>query len=105
MNLQDCLKKMPAGKNFKRKVRQDWLKIYEDGTIRRAGSGRGPKKVEPLTVEDLQAEDWQYDHTPIMVSREDLLGAAKIVAKENGSGIRLSPVEVAKLLADQLAMD
>lgn len=109
MKLNEVLEKKPADRPFKRRSSQEWLKVYEDGTIRKAGTGkgtRGPRKVQVLTVVDLAADDWHYQHVPVSVSREDLLDAAKFVAKDNVSSLRtLGPVEFAKLLADQLNMD
>lgn len=105
MLLNDCLAKLPEGRNFKRRSSDRWLKVYQDGTIRAATAGRGPKKVEPLTTSDISATDWHYEHTKVLVSREDLMDAARIACKENLGAAKVAPVEFAKLLADQLNMD
>lgn len=104
MKLTEIFTKMPTGRRFKRQDSEYWLKLYEDNTIRKAGSGKGPKKVHPLTIVDMIAEDWDYEHTAKPVTRSDLVEAGKFVAKETTSQ-RLSPVEIAKLISDQLELD
>ena len=104
MTLNECLKKMPAGRRFKRRSSETWLKVYDDGTFHPVSSGRGPKKAVALTLEDvLSAEDWHYECIPKQVTLDDLLEDAKNVAKSHPA-TRLSPVEVAREIATELEM-
>lgn len=104
MKIQDVLAKMPAGRRLKRRTSERWLKVYDDGTLRLAGNGKGPKKIEPLTTSDLTAEDWEYEHIPKLITRGDLLEVGRCLA-QSATARGVSPTEVARMIADELGMD
>lgn len=106
MKLNEVLSKMPEGRKLKRKSSEQWLVVYQDGTLRPAGGGKGPKKPALLTTTDYLADDWHYEVNKMHVCREDLIDVAKAVFSSNpGKARTLSPAEIINAVAEEMGME